>query len=67
MTLWLKVSVDYIAVWETTARQLTKGEWKFWVASNIHFILAGLAPELLNIHQDTEIKQVNLFYIIFSN
>ena len=30
-------------VWETTARQLAKGEWKFRVASNIHFILAGLA------------------------
>jgi hypothetical protein len=31
------------SVWETTARQLAKGEWKFRVASNIHFILAGLA------------------------
>jgi hypothetical protein len=30
-------------VWETTARQLAKGEWKFRVASNIHFILADLA------------------------
>jgi hypothetical protein len=26
-----------------TARQLAKGEWKFRVASKIHFILAGLA------------------------
>ena len=34
---------DYKAVWETTARQLAKGEWKFRVASKIHFILAGLA------------------------
>ena len=33
----------YITVWETTARQLAKGEWKFQVASKIHFILAGLA------------------------
>ena len=33
----------HTAVWETTARQLAKGEWKFRVASNIHFILAGLA------------------------
>jgi hypothetical protein len=32
-----------ISVWETTARQLAKGEWKFRVASKIHFILAGLA------------------------
>jgi hypothetical protein len=32
-----------IAVWEKTARQLAKGEWKFRVASKIHFILAGLA------------------------
>jgi hypothetical protein len=32
-----------VAVWETTACQLAKGEWKFRVASNIHFILAGLA------------------------
>jgi Ca2+/H+ antiporter len=32
-----------IAVWETTACQLGKGEWKFQVASKIHFILAGLA------------------------
>jgi hypothetical protein len=30
-------------VWETTARQLAKCEWKFRVASKIHFILAGLA------------------------
>ena len=30
-------------VWETTARQLATGEWKFRVASKIHFILAGLA------------------------
>jgi hypothetical protein len=29
-----------ITVWETTARQLAKGEWKFRVASKIHFILA---------------------------
>jgi hypothetical protein len=28
---------------ETTARQLAKGEWKFRMASKIHFILAGLA------------------------
>jgi hypothetical protein len=34
-------------VWETTARQLTKGEWKFRVASKIHFILAGLASRNL--------------------
>ena len=33
----------HISVWETTARQLAKGEWKFRVVSNIHFILAGLA------------------------
>jgi hypothetical protein len=33
---------DLNAVWETTASQLTKGEWKFRVASKIHFILAGL-------------------------
>ena len=32
-----------VTVWETTARQLAKGEWKFRVASKIHFILAGLA------------------------
>ena len=32
-----------ISVWEKTARQLAKGEWKFLVASKIHFILAGLA------------------------
>jgi hypothetical protein len=32
-----------IAVRETTARQLANGEWKFRVASKIHFILAGLA------------------------
>ena len=32
-----------IAVREMTARQLAKGEWKFRVASKIHFILAGLA------------------------
>ena len=32
-----------MTVWETTACQLAKGEWKFRVASNIHFILAGLA------------------------
>ena len=32
-----------ITVWETTASQLAKGEWTFRVASNIHFILAGLA------------------------
>jgi hypothetical protein len=31
------------SVWETTAHQLAKGEWKFRVASNIHFILACLA------------------------
>ena len=30
-------------VCETTARQLAKGEWKFRVASKIHFILAGMA------------------------
>ena len=30
-------------MWETTARQLAKREWKFWVASKIHFILTGLA------------------------
>jgi hypothetical protein len=30
-------------VWDTTARQLAIGEWKFRVASKIHFILAGLA------------------------
>ena len=30
-------------MWETTTRQLAKGEWKFRVASKIHFILAGLA------------------------
>ena len=30
-------------VWETTACQLAIGEWKFRVASKIHFILAGLA------------------------
>ena len=35
--------VKITAVWETTARQLAKGEWTFRVASNIHFILAGLA------------------------
>jgi hypothetical protein len=35
------------SVWETTARQLAKGEWKFRVASNIHFILAGLASRNL--------------------
>jgi hypothetical protein len=34
---------SYIAVWETTGCQLAKGEWKFRVASKIHFILAGLA------------------------
>ena len=34
-------------VWETTTRQLAKGEWKFRVASNIHFILAGLASRNL--------------------
>jgi hypothetical protein len=33
------------AVWETTARQLAKGEWKFQVASKIHIILAGLASK----------------------
>jgi hypothetical protein len=32
-----------ITVWETTARQLAKREWKFRVASKIHFILVGLA------------------------
>ena len=32
-----------IPVWETTTRQLAKGEWKYRVASKIHFILAGLA------------------------
>jgi hypothetical protein len=37
------VVVRQTAVWETTARQLAKGEWKFRVASKIHFILAGLA------------------------
>jgi hypothetical protein len=31
------------AVWETTARQLAKSEWKFRVVNKIHFILAGLA------------------------
>ena len=36
-------SFCHITVWETTARQLAKGEWKFRVASKIHFILAGLA------------------------
>ena len=36
------------AVWETTARQLAKREWKFWVASKIHFILAGLASNTTN-------------------
>ena len=30
-------------MWETTARQLAKREWKFWVARKIHFILTGLA------------------------
>ena len=34
---------NHITVWETTARQLAKCEWKFRVASKIHFILAGLA------------------------
>jgi hypothetical protein len=34
-------------VWETTARQLAKGEWTFRVAGNIHFILAGLASRNL--------------------
>jgi ankyrin repeat protein len=37
-----------IAVWETTACQLAKGEWKFQVASKIHFILAGLASNTCN-------------------
>jgi len=31
------------AVKETTARQLAKREWKFRLASKIHFIPAGLA------------------------
>jgi hypothetical protein len=35
------------AVWETTARQLAKSEWKFRVASKIHVILAGLASRNL--------------------
>ena len=39
----LVYAYSFDAVWETTARQLAKGEWKFRVASNIHFILAGLA------------------------
>jgi hypothetical protein len=40
-------SIFINAVWETTTRQLAKGEWKFRVASNIHFILAGLASRNL--------------------
>jgi hypothetical protein len=39
----LVYAYSFDAVWETTARQLAKGEWKFRVASNIHFILASLA------------------------
>jgi hypothetical protein len=34
-------------MWEMTARQLAKREWKFRVASKIHFILAGLASRNL--------------------
>jgi hypothetical protein len=46
LSIKLKANQDIhgiITVWETTARQLAKGEWKFRVASKIHFILAGLA------------------------
>ena len=32
-----------VPVWEMTALQLAKGEWKFRVANKIHFILDGLA------------------------
>jgi hypothetical protein len=37
----------FTSVWEMTASQLAKGKWKFRVASNIHFILAGLASRNL--------------------
>ena len=43
MTSHYAIDQSLITVWETTARQLTKGEWKFRVASKIHFILVGLA------------------------
>ena len=35
-------------MWETTARQLAKREWKFRVESNVHFILASLASNTTN-------------------
>jgi hypothetical protein len=47
---WLK---EISPVWETTARQLAKGEWKFRVASKIHFILADLASNSVISHTVT--------------
>ena len=41
------IKLTATTVWEMTARQLAKGEWKFRVASKIHFILAGLASRNL--------------------
>jgi hypothetical protein len=41
--IMIRIVYFFNAVWETTARQLAKREWKFRVASKIHFILAGLA------------------------
>ena len=50
--MWLKLEANHYTidvvktghktVWETTARQLVKCKWKFWMASKIHFILGGL-------------------------
>jgi hypothetical protein len=51
-------------VWEMTARQLAKGEWKFHVASKIHFILAGLASNSCKASRNLKTRQLGTNKII---
>jgi hypothetical protein len=53
-----------ITVWETTTRQI-KGEWKFQVASKIHFILAGLASNSCKASRNMKTLATQFYVSVF--